>query len=567
MSSAVFELSLIIGIAAVLALVGKLIRQPTIIAYLITGILVGPLAFNLLQSPEFIEAFARMGVAFLLFIVGLNLDYRVLKDLGKTSSVIGIGGIILTSLIIFLTSLILGFSYTPALYLAVAFSFSSTVVVVKILSDKKELDTLHGRIALGILIVQDFVAAIALMIFPVFVSAGYGLIFWQLGKAILLIAGVFLFSGIIFPSIFKAVAKSQEVLFLFGVGWALMVATLFNFLGFSLEIGALIAGMALASSRYSLEIKGKIKGLRDFFVVLFFVFFGSQLAGPITGTLILQASIFSAAILIGNPIIFMSFMKFFGYKKRTNFYIGISLAQISEFSLILILLGTTIGVLEQELLSLAILTALFTIAVSSYGIHYLRPLFKKCAPLLKAFDGKRKTLGTGNITEDYDVFLFGYNRIGFTLLKVFNKERKKFVVIDYNPKTIDLLSKKGINCIYGDANDGDFLDSLKLEKAKVAISTIPDLDTNQIILKYINKKKAIFIPTSHHIHDTRKLYAYGSDYVIMPHFLGGEFIANMLKKDHFDKKLLHREGIKQLADLNERTLEGHKHPSKYNHGE
>jgi len=345
------ELALIIGVAAVLALIGRLIKQPPIIAYLVTGIIIGPFAFGILSSTEIVQTLARMGVAFLLFIVGLNLDFRVLKEVGIVSLVVGIGQIIITAGIGFGIALWLGFAYVPSLFIAAALAFSSTVVVVKLLSDKNELETLHGKIALGILIFQDFVAALVLMIIPV-LGPGLGdftVIFLQLGKAILLIVGMFLFAYIFLPGVLSIAAKNQEVLFLFSVAWALLFAVLFDFLGFSLEIGALLAGMALASSKYSLEIRGKIKGLRDFFVVLFFVYFGSQLVGPITSKLIIQALIFSAFVLIGNPIIVMTLMRMFGYKKRTNFFTGISLAQISEFSLILILLGFTLGFISQEL--------------------------------------------------------------------------------------------------------------------------------------------------------------------------------------------------------------------------
>ena len=188
-----FELAIIIGVAAILALIGRMIKQPPIIAYLLTGILIGPLAFNLLSSTELFQALAHIGVAFLLFIVGLNLDFRVLKDIGKISLFAGLLEIVVVGAITFLIAVGIGFSYTPALYLAVAFAFSSTVVVVKLLSDKNELDTLHGRITLGILIVQDFVAAIALMIIPVLGGGDFTIILLQLGKAALLIFSVFMF--------------------------------------------------------------------------------------------------------------------------------------------------------------------------------------------------------------------------------------------------------------------------------------------------------------------------------------------------------------------------------------
>ena len=566
MGELILELALIMGIAAILALIGRAIKQPPIIAYLITGILIGPLVFNLMGSTEMIHTFARMGVAFLLFIVGLNLDFRELKGLGKVSFLAGITEILVVSSLAFIIAITIGFSYTPAIYLAVAFAFSSTVVVVKLLSDKNELETLHGRIALGILIIEDFVAAFVLMIVPVLGSGDFSTIFTQVGTSILLIAGVFLFAYLIFPGALAIAAKSQEVLFLFGISWALLVSVLFDILGFSMEIGALLAGMALASSKYSLEIKGKIKGIMDFFVVLFFVFFGSQLVGPITSDLIINASIFSAFILLGKPLIIMTIMKTIGYKKRTNFFTGTSLAQISEFSLILILLGFTLGIVTQELFSLVILIALITITLSSYSIHFSKSIYKSLSPILRIFDGHKHELGIGKKTAKHDIILLGYNRIGFNLLKAFEKTKKKYLVIDYNPKTVLKLSKQGINCIYGDVNDLEMLRSVHVTKAKIIISTIPDLEANLEVMDILKDKKIIFIPTSHTISHTKKLYAAGASYVIMPHFLGGHFVAQMLVRDKFNKKKLFKEGEKQKKELDERLFEGHDHPRKGFHG-
>ena len=567
MEGVIFELTIVIVIAAVLAMFGKLIKQPPIIAYLFTGILVGPLVFDLINSTEVMQAFAHMGVAFLLFIVGLNLDFRVLKDVGKISLISGFGSMALVSISTFFIAIgLLGLDSTSSLFLSIAFVFSSTVVVVKLLSDKNELETLHGRIALGILIVEDFVAAIALMVIPVIGAGDPSLIFLQIGKSIMLIGGVFLFSHLFLSRALSIATKSQEVLFLFSVGWALLVAVIFDYLGFSLEIGALLAGMALASSKYSLEIKSKVKGLRDFFVVLFFVFFGSQLAGPITSELLYNATILSAFILFGKPLIVMTFMKFAGNKKRTNFFTGTSLAQVSEFSLIIVLLGFNLGIVTQELFSLTILVALITIATSSYMIYYSQPIYKKLAGILGIFDNDQPELKIRKKSSKYDIVLIGHNRIGFKLLKVFEKAKKKYLVVDYNPQIIKKLSEKGINCVYGDANDYDFLMSLRLKKAKIVISTIPELDTNLSIKNVIGKEKTIFIPTSHAISDTIKLYDAGADYVIMPHFLGGEFMGSLLTHSHFGRDLLDKEGKKQLKELKERLSEGHSHPKKGLHG-
>src|SRR3989338_6404703 len=373
-------LSIIIGIAAILAVIARMIRQPPLIAYLVAGILIspvvlGPTLTTLIgdgtATSELIQVFAHIGVAFLLFIVGLSLDFRVLKEIGGVATIAGIAEIVVTGGIGALIAVGLGFANKEVLYIGAALAFSSTVVVVKILSDKKEIDTLHGRIALGILIVEDFVAALALMTIPLVEHQGD--IIWIVGKLVIAIGasiGVLMLSGVILPRVLDYLARNQEALFLFGIAWALSLATLFDALGFSLEIGALIAGMSLASSKYTLELSGKMKPLRDFFVVLFFVFFGSQLAGTIDASLIKSALLFSLFVIIGKPLIVMTTLRFFGYKKRTNFLAGSSLAQISEFSLIITLLGFSLGHLSQEIMSLVILIAVITIGASSYSIYY-----------------------------------------------------------------------------------------------------------------------------------------------------------------------------------------------------
>ena len=405
-------LSLIIGLSALLTIIARFVKQPPIIAYLLAGVLAGPLFFNIIKAGDAsqIQAFAHIGVAFLLYIVGLSLDLKVLKELGKISVFAGIIVIFFTAGIGLLIALGLGFQSTTALYIAVALSFSSTVVVVKILSDKKEIDTLHGRIALGILIIEDFIAAIALMTIPI-INNGSSilLIFKELGLIIGLIILIFVAAIFILNKLLHYLARSQETLFLFGVAYALLLAVLFEWLGFSLEIGALIAGISLASSKYTLELGGKIKPLRDFFVVLFFVYFGSQLIGSLSISLIKQALLFSLFIVIGKPIIVMSILRIFGYKKRTNFLAGISLAQISEFSLIIMLLGFSLGIISQEVMSLVVLISIITIGLSSYTIHYSHVLFNKLSKVISIFEREEEA----KAKESFKIILFGYHRLGY----------------------------------------------------------------------------------------------------------------------------------------------------------
>lgn len=557
-----FELTLIVAIATALALIGRGIKQPPIIAYLITGVIAGPLVLGILGSQELIEIFSSLGITFLLFVVGLSLDFRVFKNLTKNSILIGVLQAALTATASFFIALSLNFSPLHSLYIALALAFSSTVVVVNILAEKRELETLHGKISLGILIVQDFLAAAALIFLSLvhFNSSNLVMPFEELLKGGAAIGAVFILSYLIVPKILSSAAKNQELLFLFSLCWALIISTIFAYLGFSVAIGALIAGITLASSDFSFQISSKIKGFREFLVIIHLIFFGSLLS-ILSSKIVVAAIIFSLIVLIGNPLIILVSMKLFGYKKRPSFLTGIGIAQISELSLILVFLGFTFGLVSKEILSLIILVAIITIAVSTYALFYSDKIYS----IFSSEKTNKKDPIQGK-KQRFDVVLFGYNRIGFNLLKSFEKTNKKVLVIDYNPETIKDLKNKNIECIYGDASDPELLKELRLGHAGMVISTIPVLETNLSILENIKNKSTIFIPTSHEISTTEKLYRRGANYVIMPHFLGGNFVADLLAKENFSSYLLEKETQKLLRELKERSIKGHDHPTKDWHG-
>ncbi len=558
-------LSLIIAIAALLSFFARLIKQPSIIAYLITGVLAGPLFLGMIgpatASSEITQIFAHLGVILLLFIVGLSLDLRVLKEVGSVSVLAGFTELAITGIVGFFLAWGLGFSSTTAIYLGAALAFSSTVVVVKILSDKKEIDTLHAKIALGILIVEDFVAAIALMTIPLLSNGGsIAYVFLQLLYVTLLIGGIFLLSIFGLPKAMDVLARNQEVLFLFGIAWALLVALLFDVFGFSIEIGALIAGMALASSKYTLELGGKIKPLRDFFVVLFFVYFGSQMVTALTWNLVKAAVIFSLFVIMGKPIIVMSMLRVFGYKKRTNFLAGSSLAQISEFSLVLLLLAYSLGHISQDIMSLAVLIAIITIAVSSYSIYYSHNIFNKISHLLNIFEGNRKMIQKNDKTK-YEVVLFGYHRIGSKVGDALRKQKIPFVVVDYNPKVILDLANEKINCIYGDAGDEEFLEELDWRNVKLVISTISDSNSNLTIKDKLNQIKsgAVFIATTEQPMTAIDLYKKGVDYVVVPQHLGGDYVAHLIASFGIDKTKYKKKGKDHYTELNKQKNKPNSH--------
>jgi len=557
------QFGLIILVVLGVSIVIRLLRQPLIIGYILSGILVGPFFLNLIQSNETINVFSEMGIAFLLFIVGLHLSPKVIKEVGKVSLATGIGQIVFTSLIGYLMGVMFGFSAVTSIYIAIALTFSSTIIIMKLLSDKDALEKLYGKISIGFLLVQDLVAILILIVVSS-LAGGAGtsnLLFLTILKGIVLVGILIPIGYYILPRLSDFFAKSHEFLFVFAISWGFGLSLLFLYVGFSIEVGALIAGVMLSISPYSFEISSKLKPLRDFFIISFFIILGSQMAfGDITH-LMVPAIVFSLFILIGNPLIVMLLMGVLGYSKKTGFMAGLTVAQISEFSLILIALGVKTGSLTQEILSFVTIIGLLTIAGSTYMIIYSDAIFNKLSRFLIIFE--RKKIKEKDIPKKkYDYILLGYNRIGFSIVKAFSKVTKSFLVVDYNPKVVKELRDNGIDTVYGDVDDFEFLENLGIHKSLVIVSTIPEKETNQLVLDVLdrNKAKPIVLLTGRQIEDALELYHAGANYVIMPHFLGGEYTAKLIEIAKNNKKIYQKERSKELKILKERLSKGHKHP-------
>ncbi len=565
------ELGVIIAITVLIALAMKLLKQPLIIGYIFSGIIVGPYFLNIASSDGTLSVFAHMGIALLLFIVGLNLNPKVIKEVGKASLITGVGQVIFTSVIGFSICMLLNFSLITSLYIAIALTFSSTIIIMKLLSDKSATGTLYGKISIGFLIVQDIIAMLILMVISS-VPGGE-----QVGtliyKTILigagLLVGVFLLGVYVMPKITKIIAKSQELLLLFSISWCFVLAAIFYSLNFSMEIGALLAGVTLSLSPYRYEISSKMRPLRDFFVILFFVLLGSQMVFTNMTKFIYPIIFLSIFILVGNPLIVMVLMGIMGYTKRNSFMAGLTVAQISEFSLILIALGVQVGHLTNEVLSIVTIIGLITIAGSSYMIVYSNKLYFHLSKYLKIFERKGHKIDEHKYHKDenYKIILFGYNRIGYDLLKSFKRTKKKFLIIDYDPEVIVNLAKEGIDCRYGDASDFELLNELNLNNIKMIYSTIPDFDTNILLISKIREinTKAIIIVISHQIDEAMKLYDQGATYVIMPHFLGGHHASTLIEKYGFNVNKFLKQKITHVEYLQDRKNQGHEHPQHHRH--
>ncbi len=566
------EIGIIIVITTLLAGIMRLLKQPLIIAYIFAGIILGPYFLNIVRSIETITILSHIGVALILFIVGLGLTPKVIKEVGKISLITGIGQIIFTSLVGFSIGKLLGFSAIASLYVAIALTFSSTIIIMKLLSDKGDTGTLYGKIAIGFLIVQDLAAVLILMIvssIPVgefnFTTLAFETIFKGVGLLMLLfLAGIY-----VLPTITKFIAKSQEFLLLFSISWCLALASLFHYINFSMEIGALLAGVTLSLTPYRYEISSKMKPLRDFFIVLFFILLGAQMVFADISQYITHILIFSAFILIGNPLIVIILMGLLGYTRRNGFLAGLTVAQISEFSLILIALGVKIGHLTNEILSFVTAVGLITIAGSTYMILYANRIYPHISKYLGVFERKGKKVDEHKYHKDgiYDIIIFGCDRIGYDLLESFKKTKKGVLVVDYNPEIVIDLAKEEVHCRYGDASDVDLLNELNLAKVKMMISTIPDFDTNLFLINKIrnSNKEAVIIVVSHQIDEAIKLYGTGATYVIMPHFLGGHHSSTLIEKYELNLDEFLKERATHIKYLRNRKERGHEHPQHHKH--
>lgn len=541
------ELSVIVVLATIIALIMKLLRQPLIVGYIATGVIVGPYALNLLHSENELELFSKIGISILLFIVGLMLNPEVIKEVGKTSFLTGLGQVLFTSLLGFFIAFAFGFNIVSALYISVALTFSSTIIILKLLTDKGDTNKLYGKISIGFLLVQDLVATIILVIISVFgrisdsgvsgTSVAAIVLFKLLIVGTIIVTVLYLISKYVLPRLSWLIGSNQEVLFVFSIAWGLGIASLFHVIGFSIEIGALIAGAMLAVSPFAYEIGSRMKPLRDFFILIFFILLGSQLVLDNFSVILVPAVFLSLFVLIGNPLIVFFILNVLGYRNKTAFLSGLTVAQISEFSLILVALGYSFGQISIEVVSLVTLVGIITIAGSTYLIVFSDKIYILLKDFLELISWRKKHAREHRLnSDDSEILIFGYDRVGQDFVSAAQTMNKKFTVIDYNPQSIKRLRDKNIPHRYGDAEDVEFLQEINFHSAQLIISTIPDHKVNLLLVDYYRREnsKGIIILISNQARDAKELYAHGASYVVMPHYLGAHHAALMIARHGFD---------------------------------
>ncbi len=484
------ELALLLIITAAAGALAVRMRQPVLIAYIVVGIAVGPAGFSLVSAHDQIDLLAQIGVAVLLFLVGLKLDLQHVRHIGPVALATGLEQLAFTICLGFLLLLALGRDWLTALYVAVALTFSSTIIIVKLLSDKRELDTLHGRIAVGFLIVQDIAVVFAMMAMSTLRSQEGGLL--TLGFSLLLrlgAAGLLIFVAMryLLPPLLRIMARSQELLLIFAIAWGTLLAAAGEWAGFSREAGAFIAGFSLASTQYRDAMSARLTGVRDFLLLFFFIELGSRLDLSTLNAELGAASVLSLFVLIGNPLIVMAIMGYMGYRKRTGFFAGLTVAQISEFSIIFVAMGISLGHIGQNALGLTTLVGLVTIAMSTYMILNAQALFERLAPWLGVFERRHPFRELAmerrrNTDRLPSIIVFGLGRYGSQLLERLHALGLPVLGIDFDPETVRRLRRRHLPARYGDAEEPELLESLTLEQVRWVVTTLPDWHSDRALL-------------------------------------------------------------------------------------
>jgi Kef-type K+ transport system membrane component KefB len=484
-SSVFYEVAALLVLGAAAGLVALLLRQPLIVGLIGAGIVAGPAVLGVARSDEHIQLLSELGIAVLLFLVGLKLDIGLVRSLGPVAVATGLGQVAFTAVIGFGLCLALGLDPLTSVYVAIALTFSSTIIIVKLLSDKREIDSLHGRIALGFLIVQDIFVVLSMVVVSAMAAgtgeasalAGLVRVVAGGGAMLLLVALVIRFVA---EPLTARLAQAPELLAGFAIGWAALLAATADYVGLGKELGGLLAGVSLASTHFREAIAARLSSLRDFLLLFFFIALGARLDLGSMGEQLGASIVLSVFVLVGNPLIVVAIMGAMGYRRRTGFLAGLTVAQISEFSLIFMAMGVALGHVAEPALGLVTLVGLVTIALSTYMITYSHQLAGWLDGPLRIFERGhpwREAAAAGELQGEAgstpDVVIFGLGRFGAAIAEHLRERGMTVLGVDFDPEAVRAWRRSGYAAVYGDATDPELVAALPLERTRWAISSIP----------------------------------------------------------------------------------------------
>jgi Kef-type K+ transport system membrane component KefB len=532
-----YDLGIILLAAAAFTLAARRLKMPTIVTYILAGLALGP-ATGLLQVTESVELISEVGIALLLFLVGLELSLDKIRDVGKVAVVAGIAQVSISGAGGFGLALLLGFSVVEAAFLGLALSFSSTVVVVKLLDQQKELHSTHGRIAVGILLVQDLVVIVALTFLTGLgtgtqeltagaVLAGLGTSF---GGMTILLGFALLSARYLLPPLFRWISASTEAIFIWSLCWCFLLVLGAELFHLSAEIGAFLAGVSLAQLPYNHDLTRRVHPLMNFFVAVFFVSLGVQMELEYALEHWGAALLMSAFVLVGKTVILLWLVPRAGYPVRTSFLTSVTLAQISEFSFILAALGLALGMIDEAVLSLVGVVGLVTISVSSYMILFDERLYEllERRGVLRIFTSRNERAEGGDEEPMRDhVVVVGMNALGRRLVEGLMERGERVVAVDTSPANLRDLA---CPTVLGNAEYLSVLEEAGIGDAKLLVSALQIEDTN-LLLAY--RARSFGVPASIHAFDQSlvgELRQIGAEHLIISKSAATRQVARMLQR-------------------------------------
>ncbi len=533
-------------------------------AYLLAGFLIGPHGFKWVTEAHSIETIASIGLMLLLFMIGLEMDLKKMFSAGKAISVTAgvqiFGGIALGWLFFRLPGF--GGTWLEAFYLAVAAAMSSTIIIVKILHDKHELETLAGRITLGVLVLQDLVTILFLAIQPNLKNPAAGIMFAAFGKVLLLVGLAYVVSRFVLPHVFHRVARQPELVLVGALAWCFAVAGFAGQLQLSPEMGALIAGVMVSTFPYTLDVVAKVTSLRDFFVTLFFVSLGMTIPMP-TWSLLLYMLLFSL-FLVGSRLLTV-FLPLYKMKlgHRISLLPAINLCQLSELSLVLLTLGRRSGDVSENSINIAAIAFAFLAVDSTYAIFGSEVLLRKTSIWLKQLgwpDLKDASTATKEAAKGKRIFILGFCWTASSLLEEITRDKptllQEIQVVDFNPHVIEQLRRRGVSVVYGDISQRDMLLHAGVVNAQLILCTLPDMllkgASNFKLLRQLRELNpaAQIVVHAEKLATLPELYAAGADYVTAPRLLEAADLVKVIEAA--EKNLLAEKRQEQLELLGER---------------
>ncbi len=547
------EFGILLIIVIIISFLIKILRQPIIIGYVIAGLLFSFVIPSVSSSGEQIIILSELGITFLLFLMGLEFNFKNLKYLGKDILIVAA----LQTIVFFFIGLgaasLFGFAIKECAYFAALFMFSSTLLVAKWVEDKKETGTLHGKLILGTLIVQDVIAILTLTTLNVvheyslmkIISIPLG------GIALLLIA--FIFAKYLLNRVLKTAVRYPELFFIFSLGICFFFVIIAPYLGYSTTIGAFIAGIVLANTMYKNDVYTRLKSFIIFFNMLFFVGLGFQMRLQMNSNIILLLILFSAMALLIKPIIIYITLRIRNYDMKSSLITGLSLAQFSEFGLIIIASGAAAGAISNDIKTMAIILIILTMMLSSYFIKYDKNIFKWSEKYLLMVDGifpnRKAKAGIAKLNKmKYNIIFFGYYYISKELLAKLNNLNKKILVVDNDPAHIRLLKKEGTQYSYNSISNPEFFEKLNFKEVGLIVSSLTDLEDNKMIIRQLKQSNpnATAIVTARSLKHSLDLYNNDADYVIYPSYLNEQRVSVLIEDYTMD---INKVISKKIGDL------------------